>query len=133
MAYLKLRRPAQCAILLVAVLLSASGCSSSSDTKPALATPGKVTLVEFGSLTCAPCKMMEKVLDEIRLLQCPENLDIIFIDVKKHPEMAKAYGVRMIPTQIVFDTGGTQVFHHLGFIGTDNLTRAIAPFLEKKQ
>jgi len=72
MAYLKLRRPAQCVLLLAAVLLYASGCSSSSDTKPTLASPGKVTLVEFGSLTCAPCKMMEKVLDEMRL-QFPEN------------------------------------------------------------
>lgn len=132
MAYLKLRRSAQCALLLAAILLLASGCSSPSDTKPALATPGKVTLVEFGSLTCAPCKMMEKVLDEMRL-QFPENLDIVFIDVRKHPETAKAYGVRMIPTQIVFDVAGTQVVHHLGFIGTENLTKMITPFLGKKQ
>ena len=40
---------------------------------------------------------------------------IIFIDVWEHPDAGKKFGIRSIPTQIFYDTKGTEVFRHAGF------------------
>ncbi len=41
---------------------------------------------------------------------------IEFIDVWKNPEAGKAYGVRVIPTQIFYDREGREVWRHEGFL-----------------
>jgi len=85
----------------------------------ALASPPSASealprFVEVGADSCVPCKMMQPVLDELRADYTGE-LAIEFADVWKNPELGEKYGVRTIPTQIIYDAGGTEVFRHTGF------------------
>ncbi|HCA48747.1 MAG TPA: thioredoxin [Armatimonadetes bacterium] len=70
--------------------------------------------VEVGADSCVPCKMMQPVLDELRS-DYAGKLQIEFADIWKTPELGEKYRVRSIPTQIIYDGSGNEVFRHLGF------------------
>ena len=68
-------------------------------------------LVDFWAEWCGPCKMIAPVLEELAS-DYGEKLKICKMDVDANPETAPKYGVRGIPTLILFNNGdvtGTKV------------------------
>ena len=107
------------AMLLLGVVL-ATACSrekapQQAEVVPGLPVKGKVTLVEVGALTCLPCRMMMPIIDALEK-EYKDRAVVHFINVGEDPETGKAFGVSMIPTQILFDRSGNEVFRHVGFI-----------------
>ena len=74
----------------------------------------KITFLELGSLTCIPCKQMEKVLESVRE-KYGDQIEVIFHDVKKNKKIIKKYKVKMIPTQVFLDENGKEIHRHVGF------------------
>lgn len=71
-------------------------------------------LLELGSTTCIPCKMMEKVLESLRR-KYNAKLRVDFTDVTVSPEVGKKYKIKLIPTQIFFGADGREIYRHEGF------------------
>jgi len=66
---------------------------------------GLPVVIDFGADSCAPCREMAPVLEELnRTLQ--GKAVIKFVDVWKYPDLAKDYPLRVIPTQFFFDRDG---------------------------
>ncbi len=63
---------------------------------------------------------MAPVLDQLRK-EYAGKLQVDFIDVHKHQEAAETYGIRAIPTQVLFDASGKEVFRHEGFFPKDDI------------
>ena len=76
--------------------------------------------LDLGSTTCAPCKMMVKVMADLRR-EYKGQLQVDFIDVTRDPQAAAQYGVRTIPMQIIFDRTGQEVSRHVGYVPTDSV------------
>ena len=76
---------------------------------------GVVTMLDLGADSCIPCKMMAPILTKMEK-QYDGKAAIIFIDVWKHREQAKRFGIRAIPTQIFFDKEGKEIYRHVGFL-----------------
>ena len=76
---------------------------------------GMVTMLDLGADSCLPCKMMAPILTKMER-QYDGKAAIIFIDVWKHRDQAKRFGVRAIPTQIFFDKKGNEIYRHVGFM-----------------
>lgn len=70
--------------------------------------------VEVGAKSCIPCKMMQPVLDELRKAYAG-RLEIEFADVWENPALGDKYEVRTIPTQVIYDGDGNEVFRHIGY------------------
>ena len=71
----------------------------------------KPVLVDFWAEWCGPCKMIAPVLEELES-EYGEKLKICKMDVDANPETAPKYGIRGIPTLILFNNGdvaGTKV------------------------
>jgi thioredoxin 1 len=62
-----------------------------------------VTLVDFWASWCMPCKMMAPVLND--LSEELSDASVGKINIEDHPKMASQYGVRSIPTMIIFKNG----------------------------
>jgi thioredoxin 1 len=76
---------------------------------------GMVTMIDLGAKKCIPCKMMAPILVKMEK-QFEGKAAIVFIDVWKHNEQAKRFGIQAIPTQIFFNEDGKEVYRHVGFM-----------------
>ncbi len=77
-------------------------------------------LVDLGSDKCKQCKALAPILDELRT-QYVGRLSVEFIDVWKKPKEAQLYKIRLIPTQILYDGTGKELWRHEGFISKKEL------------
>ena len=54
---------------------------------------------------------------------------VIFIDVWQHPEQAKKFGIRTIPTQIFYDRQGQERYRHVGFMDKKSIAAQLDQLL----
>jgi thioredoxin 1 len=77
-------------------------------------------LVDFGSVTCIPCKLMAPILEELKK-DLDGRLIVEFVDVRLSPETANASKIKLIPTQVFFDASGKELFRHEGYFGREEI------------
>jgi thioredoxin 1 len=82
----------------------------------AAATAALPKLLDLGSKSCIPCKMMAPLLKELTE-EYAGKLQVEFIDVwvKENAAKGKEYGISAIPTQIFFAPDGKELWRHEGF------------------
>jgi thioredoxin 1 len=61
-------------------------------------------LVDFWAEWCGPCKQIGPVLDEIAT-EMQDKLTVAKVNIDNNPEAPQRYGVRGIPTMILFKDG----------------------------
>ena len=81
---------------------------------------GLPRLVDLGALKCIPCKMMTPILEELKT-EYAGRFRVDFIDVWEYPDKAKEYGIKLIPTQIFYDSSGKELFRHEGFMSKEDI------------
>jgi thioredoxin 1 len=65
---------------------------------------GQPVLVDFWAEWCGPCRMLAPILDQLAGEQAG-SATIAKVDIDAHPELAERFGIRAIPTLIVFKDG----------------------------
>jgi len=92
---------------------------------------GMVTMVDLGSTTCIPCKMMDPVLKNLRK-EYKGRAAVFFININEDEHAARKYGLRAIPTQIFYDKNGVEQWRHEGFLSQELSAKQIDKLLESK-
>ena len=64
----------------------------------------KLTLVDFWAEWCGPCKQLAPILEEISD-EMKEQVVIAKHNIDEHPNQPTKYGVRGIPTMLLFKGG----------------------------
>jgi len=84
----------------------------------------KITFLEFGATGCSSCRMMEKVMNEVRS-KYPSEVKVTFINVllPVNQDKMKYFGIAAIPTQVLLDISGKEVFRHTGYYSFDELNQ----------
>jgi len=77
-------------------------------------------LLDFGAGTCIPCKKMAPILQELSE-EYKGRVVIKIIEVYQERELTRANGIRLIPTQIFFDTKNQEVYRHMGFMDKEQI------------
>ena len=72
-------------------------------------------LLDFGAGTCIPCKAMAPILKELTE-EYKGRVVIKIIEVYQEKELTQVNRIRLIPTQIFFDSENKEVFRHQGFM-----------------
>jgi thioredoxin 1 len=64
----------------------------------------KPVLVDFWAEWCGPCRMIAPALEELAE-ELGEKVNIVKLDIDENPDAPTKYGVRGIPTMILFKNG----------------------------
>lgn len=86
----------------------------------------KFVMLELGSKGCIPCEKMRPVMDRLTK-NYGQKLEVIFIDVREYPDIAKKWGVYVIPVQVFLDKNGKEIHRHIGYYPYEE----IVPLLKK--
>ena len=84
---------------------------------------GKPVLVDFFAEWCGPCKTMAPILKEVKS-RLGEEANIIKVDVDKNQDASIKYGIRSVPTLILFKNG-KEVWKQSGVVPTESLIQVI--------
>ena len=111
------------------LVVLAAGCAKKTESQTEAQAPGlsdntayKVTFLEFGSTTCIPCQQMVAVMKAVEETYGHE-VKVVFNDVKSDSgaTLGRQYGIQLIPTQVLLNDQGEEVFRHQGFIPFEDL------------
>ncbi len=61
-------------------------------------------LVDFWAEWCGPCKMLAPILDDLST-ELGEKVKVVKVNIDANPETPTKYGVRGIPTLMIFKGG----------------------------
>ena len=87
----------------------------------------KPVLVDFWAPWCAPCRMLAPTVEAIAE-QYSESATVVKLNVDDNPSTAEAYGIRGIPTLILFGEG-KEVDRVIGAAGKESISRVIEKHL----
>jgi|SRR5450759_4701151 thioredoxin 1 len=75
---------------------------------------GVPLIVEFGGETCIPCMNMQEVLKNLRA-RLGKRSRVSNFWIQPNPEVARRHQIMVMPTQIIFDARGREIFRHMGY------------------
>lgn len=83
----------------------------------------KPVLVDFSAEWCGPCKMLAPELKKLSDM-VGEDVKIIKVDVDKNPDAAAHYGIRGVPTLMLFREGKT-LWRQSGLMSAEQMKTVI--------
>ncbi len=80
----------------------------------------KPALVDFWAEWCGPCKAIAPILSEAAA-EYADKVSVVKLNVDESPNIAQKFGIRSIPTLMLFKDGAVQA-QKLGAISKSQLT-----------
>ena len=84
-------------------------------------------LVDIRAPWCGPCRMVAPVVDEIAT-QYTGQVKVVKINTDENPQVASQYGIRSIPTLMIFK-GGQRVDLVVGAVPKTTLANTLEKYL----
>ncbi len=80
-------------------------------------------LVDFTATWCGPCKALAPIVEKVAA-ELGGKVKVFKLDIDENPQITAKYGVRSVPTVMVFK-GGQKAAQHVGLTTKDKLVALI--------
>ena len=87
----------------------------------------RVTVVDFGATWCPPCRALEPTIEELSK-KYEGRVDFLKLDIDANPSTPQRYGIKGIPTLIIFD-GGRELERIVGASSKDAISRVVDKYI----
>jgi thioredoxin 1 len=87
----------------------------------------KPVLVDFWAEWCPPCRMLAPTVEAVAE-QYADSADVVKLNVDENPSTAGAYGIKGIPTLILFREG-KEVERVVGAISKESISRIVEKYI----
>jgi len=87
----------------------------------------KPVLVDFWAEWCAPCRIIAPIVEEIAA-EYSDKLKVGKLDVDNNPQVSMNYGIRSIPTLLIFKDG-KPVEQLIGAVAKNAIIEKLTPVL----
>jgi thioredoxin 1 len=84
-------------------------------------------LIDFWAPWCGPCRMVAPIVDEIAT-EFEGKIKVFKLNTDENPNVASQYGIRSIPTLMIFK-GGQKVDTVVGAVPKTTLSATISKYL----
>jgi len=99
------------------------------DFKKEVLESDKPVLIDFWAEWCVPCKKIEPIIEELSE-EFKNHVKFLRLNVDENPSIAYEYGIRGIPTLVLFKDG-KQVDRIVGLTSRKELSEKITRIKEK--
>lgn len=96
----------------------------------AASSKDKLSLVDFSASWCAPCKMLDPVLNKVSD-ELDDKVGFYHIDVDESPSASSQFGIRGVPTMIIFHDG-QEIDRMVGFRDRNALQKQLEELADSK-
>ncbi len=104
-----------------------------SDALPRARTTNRLTLIDFYAAWCAPCKVLEStVLADPRVREALEVYVFVKVDTDHLVDTSDYFNVVGLPTMVVLDSGGREIYRREGMVEADELAQALSRLAASK-
>ncbi len=80
-------------------------------------------LVDFTATWCGPCKVLSPIIDKLAT-ELEGKVKVGKLDIDESPGISSRYGIRGVPTVMVF-VGGERKAQHVGLTTRENLLKLL--------
>src|ERR1700733_4643952 len=87
----------------------------------------KPVLVDFTATWCGPCRMIAPIMEELAV-EYDGKATIGKLDVDENPETSMNFGIRSVPTLLIFK-GGQVVDQIIGAVGKEKILAKLRPHM----
>ncbi len=97
-------------------------------------TTNRLTLINFSAAWCGPCRVLEsRVLPDSRVLAALEGFELVKVDTDRHVEPSYYFEVVGLPTLVVLDSTGREIYRHEGMIEADELAQKLTQLVASEE
>ena len=89
----------------------------------ALASGGWL-IVEFGGERCIPCMHMQPILQDLQEA-LGKKARVHNFWIQQYPEIARRHRIIAMPTQVIFNPKGEEIFRHMGYFPPDEFQQTL--------
>ena len=86
-----------------------------------------IVLLDFWAAWCGPCRAVAPVLEELAAAHA-DKIEIVKLNTDENPNIASQYGIRSIPTLMIFK-GGQKVDMVVGAVPKTTLSNTLEKYL----
>ena len=87
---------------------------------------GTPFFLELGSETCPSCKVMGKTLYKVSKKHPKYN--IRYVNISKNRRVSQKLNISVIPTQIIYNKTGQEVYRHVGKLSENELLEVLKKY-----